>query len=86
MVGGDGKEPAIGAASIIAKVTRDRLMIALHAEHPQYGFDAHKGYPSPDHLAALARHGPCPAHRRSYAPVRACLAPTLSFATTPTDD
>ncbi len=86
IVGGDGKEPAIGAASILAKVTRDRLMIELHDAYPHYGFAAHKGYPSPDHLAALALHGPCPAHRRSYAPVRACLAPALSFATTPADD
>ena len=70
IVGGDALEPAIMAASILAKVARDRLMCALHEEHPHYGFDVHKGYPTPVHLAALARHGPCPHHRRSLAPVR----------------
>ena len=70
IVGGDALEPAIMAASILAKVARDRHMLALHREYPQYGFDGHKGYPSPAHLAALRAHGPCPAHRRSYAPVR----------------
>ncbi len=70
LVGGDAIEPAIMAASILAKVARDRRMLALHALHPQYGFDRHKGYPSPAHLAALREHGPCPEHRRSYAPVR----------------
>ena len=71
--GGDAIEPAIMAASILAKVARDRRMLELHALHPQYGFDRHKGYPSPTHLAALAAHGPCPEHRRSYAPVREAL-------------
>jgi ribonuclease HII len=74
VVGGDALEPAIMAASILAKVARDRSMLALHAQHPEYGFDRHKGYPSPWHLAALRRHGPCPQHRRSFAPVRAALA------------
>jgi ribonuclease HII len=69
LVGGDALEPAIMAASILAKVARDRRMLELHALHPQYGFDRHKGYPSPAHLAALAAHGACPEHRRSYAPV-----------------
>ncbi len=73
LVGGDAIEPAIMAASILAKVARDRRMLELHALHPQYGFDRHKGYPSPAHLAALAAHGPCPEHRRSYAPVREAL-------------
>lgn len=73
LVGGDAIEPAIMAASILAKVARDRRMLELHALHPQYGFDRHKGYPSPVHLAALAVHGPCPEHRRSYAPVREAL-------------
>ena len=70
LVGGDTIEPAIMAASILAKVARDRHMCELHLQYPQYGFDRHKGYPSPTHLAALAEHGPCPEHRRSYAPVR----------------
>lgn len=74
LVGGDGREPAIMAASILAKVARDARMRALHAQHPQYGFDRHKGYPSPAHLAALREHGPCPEHRRSFAPVREALA------------
>jgi ribonuclease HII len=60
-------------ASIIAKVTRDRLMVALEAKFPGYGFAQHKGYPTPAHRAALAALGPCPEHRRSFAPVRACL-------------
>lgn len=74
LVGGDAIEPAIMAASILAKVARDRRMVELHVLHPQYGFDRHKGYPSPTHLAALALHGPCAEHRRSYAPVRDALA------------
>ena len=74
LVGGYAREPAIMAASILAKVARDARMRALHAQWPQYGFDRHKGYPSPAHLAALAAHGPCPEHRRSYAPVRNALA------------
>jgi ribonuclease HII len=73
IIGGDAIEPAIMAASILAKVARDRRMLALHARYPQYGFDRHKGYPSPAHLAALSAHGPCSEHRRSYAPVRDAL-------------
>ena len=73
VVKGDAKVAAISAASILAKVTRDRLCAELHARFPHYGFDGHKGYPTPAHLAALREHGPCPEHRRSYAPVRACL-------------
>ncbi|MEE7560916.1 ribonuclease HII, partial [Xanthomonas sp. Kuri4-2] len=73
LIGGDGRDRAIMAASIVAKVTRDRLMRELHAAHPQYGFDLHKGYSTPAHLAALAEHGPCPHHRRSFAPVRRAL-------------
>jgi ribonuclease HII len=76
IVGGDALEPAISAASILAKVARDRLMCHLHEEQPRYGFDVHKGYPTPAHLAALAEHGPCPHHRRSFAPVRAALVRT----------
>ena len=74
IVGGDALEPAIMAASILAKVARDARMRELHASYPQYGFDGHKGYPSPAHLAALRAHGPCPQHRRSYAPVRESLS------------
>lgn len=73
IVGGDALEPAISAASILAKVSRDRLMLALDATHPGYGFAVHKGYPTPAHLAALQRLGPCAQHRRSFAPVRVLL-------------
>jgi ribonuclease HII len=73
IVKGDALVPAISAASILAKVTRDRLCAHLHSSHPQYGFDGHKGYPTAAHLAALRLHGPCVAHRRSFAPVRALL-------------
>jgi ribonuclease HII len=70
VVGGDAKVRAISAASIIAKVYRDRLLTAMHGEYPQYGFDVHKGYSTPEHLAALREHGACSQHRRSFAPVR----------------
>jgi ribonuclease HII len=73
VVKGDALVPAISAASILAKVHRDRLCLEMHAQHPEYGFDAHKGYPTAEHLAALRLHGACPEHRRSYAPVRAVL-------------
>jgi ribonuclease HII len=73
LIGGDAIEPAIMAASILAKVARDARMRELHLRYPQYGFDKHKGYPSPAHLEALRKHGPCPEHRRSYAPVRRAL-------------
>ncbi len=72
-IGGDARCRSIMAASILAKVTRDRIMCELHATWPQYGFDGHKGYGSPAHLAALREHGPCPQHRRSFAPVRDAL-------------
>ncbi len=70
LVGGDALDPAIMAASILAKVARDRAMVALHDEFPAYGFAVHKGYPTPAHLTALNTHGPCPQHRQSFAPVR----------------
>jgi ribonuclease HII len=73
VIGGDATVAAISAASILAKVHRDRLCLTLHALHPQYGFDGHKGYPTPEHLAALRAHGACPQHRRSFAPVREVL-------------
>jgi ribonuclease HII len=73
IVGGDALEPAISAASILAKVSRDRVMVALDGVHPGYGFAAHKGYATPAHLAALQQLGPCAQHRRSFAPVRLLL-------------
>ncbi|WP_038050992.1 ribonuclease HII [Thioalkalivibrio sp. ALJ1] len=69
IVGGDGSVPAISAASIIAKVARDRWLKDLHDEYPGYGFDRHSGYPTPAHREALERLGPCPQHRQSFAPV-----------------
>ena len=73
LVKGDTRVKAIAAASILAKVQRDRLCLLLHEQHPQYGFNGHKGYPTPAHLAALREHGACAQHRRSFAPVRAVL-------------
>jgi ribonuclease HII len=73
IVRGDASEPAISAASILAKVERDRLMVELGDRYPGYGFARHKGYPTPAHVQALKRLGPCPEHRRSFAPVRECL-------------
>jgi ribonuclease HII len=70
IVKGDARSLSIAAASVIAKVTRDRQMLQWHEQFPQYGFARHKGYPSPQHLAALRQHGPCILHRRTYAPVR----------------
>lgn len=69
IVGGDGVSLSIAAASVVAKVTRDRLLVELAAQYPAYGFERHKGYGTRVHLAALQCHGPCPAHRRSFAPV-----------------
>lgn len=74
IVKGDGSVPVISAASILAKVTRDREMLAHHAAWPEYGFDRHKGYPTAQHLGALHEHGPSKLHRKSYAPVRDALA------------
>jgi len=78
VVGGDATVPSISAASIIAKVARDALLAELHGQYPAYGFDCHAGYPTPAHLAALSEYGPCPEHRRSFAPVARCLR---NFAT-----
>ena len=72
IVDGDALEYCISAASILAKVARDAIMRELDAVHPGYGFASHKGYSTPEHFAALGRLGPCPIHRRSFAPVQAC--------------
>lgn len=74
VVKGDGRVPAISAASILAKVARDREMQQLHEQYPQYGFDRHKGYPTKVHLAALNAHGALAEHRRSFGPVSAAIA------------
>lgn len=74
IVKGDLTEPSIGAASILAKVQRDGEMMALNQHYPGYGFDRHKGYPTKAHLAALEQLGVCPAHRKSFGPVRRLLA------------
>lgn len=76
IVGGDGLSAAIAAASIVAKVARDAVMVSLAQSYPEYGFEHHKGYATIEHLAALMRHGPCPEHRRSFAPV---LQPSFDF-------
>jgi ribonuclease HII len=73
LVGGDALSVSIAAASILAKTARDRLMADLDAVYPGYGFSTHKGYGAPSHLEALRRLGPCPAHRRGFAPVRALI-------------
>lgn len=70
IIKGDAKEPAISAASIIAKVTRDQQMQVLHTQYPQYGFNQHMGYPTEAHMQALKQFGPCEEHRRTFAPVR----------------
>jgi ribonuclease HII len=70
VIGGDALVKSISAASILAKVTRDRMLLELHQRYPVYGFNAHAGYGTPQHLAALREHGPCEHHRRSFAPVR----------------
>jgi ribonuclease HII len=73
IVGGDALEPAISAASILAKVTRDRIMVTMEQTYPGYGFASHKGYATPAHVEALQRLGPCIEHRRSFAPVKLML-------------
>jgi ribonuclease HII len=74
IIDGDASEPSIMAASILAKVARDARMRELHVHYPQYGFDRHKGYPCAMHREALRTHGPCPQHRRSFAPVQRAIA------------
>ena len=75
MVGGDGRSASIAAASIVAKVYRDRLMEEYETRYPGYGFTGHKGYGTAEHLEALRRLGPCPEHRRSFRPVREIIDP-----------
>jgi ribonuclease HII len=70
IVQGDARSYSIAAASVLAKVTRDRLMEEYHERWPAYGFADHKGYGTPQHFAALAEHGPCPIHRRSFSPLK----------------
>jgi ribonuclease HII len=83
IVQGDRLEPAISAASILAKVTRDRLMKEFHRRFPCYGFDRHKGYPTAEHLRLLEENGPCAIHRKSFAPVRHALQRELLPAHSP---
>ena len=78
VIKGDSLSLSIAAASILAKVSRDRLMDDYHARFPDYQFHIHKGYPTPTHLQLLRRYGPCQGHRLSFKPVQAC---TLSFQT-----
>jgi len=84
-VKGDARVKAIYAASILAKVHRDRLCEQLHVEFPHYGFAGHKGYGTPEHLEALLRHGACVHHRRSFSPVAAALARMAGGAAVPDD-
>ncbi|MBL8060816.1 MAG: ribonuclease HII [Chthonomonas sp.] len=80
IIKGDATYASIAAASILAKVERDRIMVEYGAEYPQYGFERHFGYSTPEHFAAIREHGPCPIHRRSFEPVRTMvLQPCLSL-------
>ena len=81
LVKGDSRSASVAAASIIAKVTRDRLMRGYHKEYPVYGFSSHKGYPAPIHLRALQTNGVCPLHRRSYRPVAEVCGQTVKRET-----
>lgn len=74
IIGGDATERCIMAASVLAKVRRDRIMLEMHRDFPMYGFDMHKGYPTAAHMKALASYGACPQHRRSYKPVQKAIA------------
>jgi ribonuclease HII len=83
IIDGDALKTCIGAASILAKVTRDRMMVELDALYPEYGFASHKGYSTPQHYKALKAHGPTPIHRRSFEPVRLAAERKLSLADMP---
>jgi ribonuclease HII len=76
IVKGDAKSASIASASILAKIHRDEIMMRYAEIYPEYGFDRHKGYGTSDHLKALKKHGPCPIHRKSFAPVREILNPS----------
>ncbi len=86
IIKGDSRVAEISAASILAKVERDAQMLELHQQYPEYGFDKHKGYPTKVHREILKNIGPCPEHRRSYAPVREALRATLRATLRVTDD
>jgi len=79
VIGGDRLVASVSAASVLAKVYRDRLMLSMHRLYPAYGFDRHKGYPTAYHLERLKIHGACPIHRKTFAPVRRVLAIQGSF-------
>jgi ribonuclease HII len=80
IVGGDAKSYSIAAASILAKVTRDRIMLKFHEQFPQYGFAIHKGYGTPDHLEAIQSFGPCAIHRKSFQPIKSLSNDQLDFS------
>jgi ribonuclease HII len=84
VIGGDAAAACIAAASVLAKVSRDRLMVAMEGEHPGYGFAEHKGYSTPAHSRALARLGPCPQHRYSFINVRRVATDTVGGLSTRT--
>src|SRR5258706_500557 len=78
VIDGDARCPSIAAASVIAKVARDRAMVELAVLYPAYGLENHKGYGTPEHARALTLHGPCPIHRRTFTPIRECsFAPVV---------
>jgi ribonuclease HII len=79
IIEGDAKSYSIAAASVLAKVTRDRMMIEFDRQWPQYGFAEHKGYSTEKHLEALGKHGPCPLHRRSFAPIKPGASPVAEL-------
>jgi ribonuclease HII len=79
VIGGDRLVASISAASVLAKVYRDRLMLGMHELYPEYGFDRHKGYPTTLHLERLRDLGPCPIHRKSFAPVRRAITAASNF-------
>ena len=86
IIKGDGLSFSIAAASIVAKVTRDRLMVEYHRWYPQYNFAEHKGYGTPEHLRLLREHGPCAIHRRSFAPVQRFFAEDRTAGLSPADE